>query len=135
MDPAPCRPFDRTRAGMNIGEGAGILVLEELERAQTRGARVYGELSGYSLGCEAHHPTAPEPEGRRVASLILAALADANVDASEVDHINAHGTATPQNDAAEAHAFRRAFGDRTGQSGGASGPNPGGGHPNGADLG
>lgn len=112
MDPEPCRPFDRTRAGMNIGEGAGILVLEALEHASRRGARIYGELSGYALGCEAHHPTAPEPDGRRVASLISAALDDAGANAADVDHINAHGTATPQNDAAEARAFRRALGDR-----------------------
>jgi 3-oxoacyl-[acyl-carrier-protein] synthase II len=113
MDPAPCRPFDRTRAGMNIGEGAGMLVLEDFEHARRRGARIYAELAGYALGCEAHHPTAPEPDGQRVASLIVAALNDAGANPSDVDHINAHGTATPQNDAAEARAFRRALGERT----------------------
>ena len=112
MDPAPCRPFDRTRAGMNIGEGAGILVLENLDRARRRGARIYAELAGYALGCEAYHPTAPEPEGRPVAAVIAAALQDAGLDAADVDHLNAHGTATPQNDAAEARAFRRIFGER-----------------------
>jgi 3-oxoacyl-[acyl-carrier-protein] synthase II len=115
MDPAPCRPFDRTRAGMNIGEGAGILVLEDLEHARRRGAHIYAELAGYALGCEAFHPTAPEPEGRTVAAIISAALDDAGIDAAEVDHLNAHGTATPQNDAAEARAFRRLFGDRSAQ--------------------
>jgi 3-oxoacyl-[acyl-carrier-protein] synthase II len=113
MDQAPCRPFDRTRAGMNIGEGAGVLLLEDLEHARKRGATIYAELAGYALGCEAHHPTAPEPEGRPVAAIIATALADAGVNIDAVDHINAHGTATAQNDAAEARAFRRVFGDRT----------------------
>jgi 3-oxoacyl-[acyl-carrier-protein] synthase II len=113
MDPEPCRPFDRGRSGMNMGEGAGMLVLEEMERARRRGAHIYGELAGYSLACEAFHPTAPEPEGRPVAAVVRLALADAGRDASDVDHINAHGTATPQNDKAEAKGFRAVFGERT----------------------
>src|SRR5947207_13807649 len=76
MDPLPCRPFDRSRAGMNIGEGAGILVLEDLERARRRGAPIYAELAGHGLGCEAFHATAPEPEGRPVATVIALALRD-----------------------------------------------------------
>jgi len=112
MDAAPCRPFDRSRAGMNIGEGAGILVLEDFDRARRRGAAIYAELAGHSLACEAFHPTAPEPEGKPVASVVALALQDAGIDASEVEHINAHGTATPQNDAAESRGFRRVFGDR-----------------------
>jgi 3-oxoacyl-[acyl-carrier-protein] synthase II len=112
MDPEPCRPFDRSRAGMNIGEGAGILVLEDLDSARRRGATIYAELAGHALGCEAFHPTAPEPEGRPVAAIVTLALADAGVNTDEVDHINAHGTATPQNDAAEARGFRRVFGER-----------------------
>jgi 3-oxoacyl-[acyl-carrier-protein] synthase II len=112
MDPVPCRPFDRSRAGMNIGEGAGILVLEEMERARRRGARIYAELAGHSLACEAYHPTAPEPEGKPVAAVVSLALCDAGVNPDEVHHINAHGTATPQNDAAESRGFRRVFGDR-----------------------
>ncbi len=111
MDTAPCRPFDRTRAGMNIGEGAGILVLERLDRAVRRGARIYAELAGHSLACEAFHPTAPDPEGRPVAAIIRLALADAGVNPEEVDHINAHGTATLQNDLAESRGFRRVFRD------------------------
>src|SRR5439155_10150674 len=111
MDTAPCRPFDRTRAGMNIGEGAGILVLERLDRAVRRGARIYAELAGHSLACEAFHPTAPDPEGRPVAAIVRLALADAGVNPEEVDHINAHGTATPQNDLAESRGFRRVFRD------------------------
>jgi 3-oxoacyl-[acyl-carrier-protein] synthase II len=113
MDPNPCRPFDRGRAGMSIGEGAAILVLESLDRARRRGADIYGEIAGYSFVCEAFHPTAPEPEGRPVAAAIASALRLGRVDAEEVDHINAHGTATPQNDAAEAKGFQRVFGDRT----------------------
>jgi 3-oxoacyl-[acyl-carrier-protein] synthase II len=112
MDAAPCRPFDRSRAGMNIGEGAGILVLEDLERARRRGAPIYAELAGHSLACEAFHPTAPEPEGKPVAAVIHLALRDAGMSPDEVQHINAHGTATPQNDSAEARGFRRVFGDR-----------------------
>jgi 3-oxoacyl-[acyl-carrier-protein] synthase II len=112
MDPEPCRPFDRGRGGMNIGEGAGILVLEDLDRAARRGARIYAELAGYGLGCEAFHPTAPEPGGRPVAAVIRMALGDARIDPSDVDHLNAHGTATPQNDRAEANGFRSVFGER-----------------------
>ncbi|HUE85551.1 MAG TPA: beta-ketoacyl-[acyl-carrier-protein] synthase family protein [Vicinamibacterales bacterium] len=112
MDPGPCRPFERRRAGMNMGEGAGMLVLEDMEHARRRGAHIYAELGGYSLGCEAFHPTAPQPDGRPVADVVRRALADAGVDAADVDHINAHGTATPQNDQAEARAYRTVFGER-----------------------
>ena len=112
MDVAPCRPFDRSRAGMNIGEGAGMLLLENLDTARRRGARIYAELAGHGLACEAFHPTAPEPEGRPVAGVVTLALRDAGIDPDAVDHINAHGTATAQNDVAEARGFRRVFGDR-----------------------
>ena len=112
MDEAPCRPFDRSRNGMNIGEGAGMLVLEEMEHARRRGAHIYGELAGHATACEAFHPTAPEPEGRPVTAVVRAALADARLGADVVDHVNAHGTATPQNDRAEARAFLSAFGER-----------------------
>lgn len=112
MDVAPCRPFDRGRAGMSIGEGAAILVLEDMARARRRGAVVYAELAGYSLICEAFHPTAPEPDGRAVSDVVARALRDARVDAGEVDHISAHGTATPQNDRAEARGFGIALGAR-----------------------
>jgi len=115
MDSDPCRPFDRGRAGMNIGEGAGVLVLETLEHARRRGAHVHAELAGHALACEAFHPTAPEPEGRTIATVISLALADAETNADEVDHVNAHGTATPQNDAAEARGLHRVFGDRAAQ--------------------
>jgi 3-oxoacyl-[acyl-carrier-protein] synthase II len=115
MDVAPCRPFDRSRAGMNIGEGAGMLVLEDLDRARRRGAIIYAELAGHSLACEAFHPTAPEPEGKPIAAVVRLALDAAGINVDEVEHINAHGTATPQNDTAEARGFRRVFGERVGR--------------------
>ncbi len=112
MDAEPCRPFDRARAGMNIGEGAGVLVLESLDHARKRGAQVYAELAGHALACEAFHPTAPEPEGRTIAAVIRLALEAGRLNFDDVDHINAHGTATQQNDIAEARGFRRALGER-----------------------
>ena len=115
MDGSPCRPFDKSRAGMSIGEGAGILVLEDMERAKRRGAPIYGEVAGYSLSCEAFHPTAPEPDGIAIAAVIRAALADARLPADMVDHVNAHGTATPQNDRAEANGIEKVFGERARQ--------------------
>lgn len=112
MDPEPCRPFDASRSGMNMGEGAAVLVLEDLDRARRRGAHLHAELAGYGLSCEAYHPTAPEPEGRAIASTIDRALANAGVPPDDVDHVNCHGTATPQNDKAEARGLRRVFGER-----------------------
>jgi 3-oxoacyl-[acyl-carrier-protein] synthase II len=112
MDAEPCRPFNRDRAGMNIGEGAAVLVLEDMDCARARGASIYGELAGSSFGCEAYHPTAPEPEGRPVTAVVRQALEDARVDPSAVDHVNAHGTATPQNDKAETRGYRSLFGGR-----------------------
>ena len=112
MDSGPCRPFDKARAGMSIGEGAGILVLEDMEQARRRGAPILAELAGYSLSCEAFHPTAPEPDGVAVAAMVSAALRDARLDPAAVDHVNAHGTGTTQNDRAEARGFRAVFGER-----------------------
>lgn len=115
MDQDPCRPFDRGRAGMNIGEGAAIMVLEEMERARRRGARIYAELAGFGFGCEAFHPTAPEPDGKPVAAIVARAVRDARLSPADVDHVNAHGTATAQNDRAEARGFRDVFGERVGE--------------------
>jgi 3-oxoacyl-[acyl-carrier-protein] synthase II len=112
VDKEPCRPFCRSRQGMNLGEAAAILVLEDLAQAQRRGANIYAEVAGYGVRCEAYHPTAPEPEGKAVAALIEDALRAARISADAVDHVNAHGTATPQNDQAEARGMRLAFGDR-----------------------
>ena len=111
MDPEACRPFDRGRAGMNIGEGAAVLVLEELEAAKRRGARIYAEVAGHSLTCEAFHPTSPEPDGRAIAATMARALEDAKVPAVDVRHVNAHGTATPHNDRAESRGIRMVFGE------------------------
>ena len=112
VDKEPCRPFCRSRQGMNLGEAAAVLVLEDLEHARRRGANIYAEVAGYGVLCEAHHPTAPEPEGKAVAALIENALRAARMSADAVDHVNAHGTATPQNDQAEARGMRLAFGER-----------------------
>jgi 3-oxoacyl-[acyl-carrier-protein] synthase II len=111
MDPAECRPFDRGRAGMNIGEGAAVMVLEDLESAKRRGARIYAEVAGHSLTCEAFHPTSPEPDGRAIADTMARALRDARIDAADVQHVNAHGTATPHNDRAESRGIRLLFGE------------------------
>lgn len=111
MDPVPCRPFDRCRAGMNIGEGAAVVVLEELSAAKRRGARIYAEVIGHSMICEAFHPTSPEPDGRAIASAMSRALKDAGVPAAAVQHVNAHGTATPHNDRAESRGINLVFGD------------------------
>jgi 3-oxoacyl-[acyl-carrier-protein] synthase II len=105
------RPFDERRDGFVMGEGAGILVLEEAEAAAARGATVYGEVLGYGSTSDAYHLTAPEPEGRHAADAIRLALADAGRDASQVDYVNAHGTSTPINDASETAAIKLALGE------------------------
>ena len=115
MDAEPCRPFAQGRAGMNIGEGAGVLALEKFEHARRRGAPIYAELAGHALACEAFHPTAPEPDGRTIATVVSRALCDAATNAEDVDHVNAHGTATQQNDVAEARGLMLAFGERIGR--------------------
>lgn len=112
VDTQPCRPFDKMRAGMTIGEAAAVLVLEDFDRARRRGATIYAEVLGHGVRCEAYHPTSPEPEGRALGATIDAALASARIPADAVDHVNAHGTGTPQNDRAEARALVRVFGDR-----------------------
>jgi 3-oxoacyl-[acyl-carrier-protein] synthase II len=112
VDREECRPFCRTRQGLNIGEASAVLVLEELSHAQRRGATIYAEVAGYGVRCEAHHPTAPEPEGRAIAELLQDAMRAAHVSAEDIDHVNAHGTATPQNDQAEARGMRLAFGEQ-----------------------
>jgi 3-oxoacyl-[acyl-carrier-protein] synthase II len=111
LDPGPCRPFDRERKGMSIGEGAAFLVLEEASRARARGARGYAELAGASMTTDAFHVTAPHPEGDGMARAMRAALARGGVAPGDVGYVNAHGTATLQNDRIEAAALRTVFGE------------------------
>jgi 3-oxoacyl-[acyl-carrier-protein] synthase II len=110
LDPEPCRPFDRDRRGMSIGEGAAFVVLESAEHARARGARAYAELAGHGMTTDAYHVTAPEPEGEGMVRAMRAALAAGGVAPAAVGYVNAHGTATPQNDRIEARAIGRVFG-------------------------
>jgi 3-oxoacyl-[acyl-carrier-protein] synthase II len=112
VDPDPCRPFDRERRGLSIGEAAGILVFEEEEYARRRGATVLAEFLGYGVTSDAFHMTAPDPSGAAGGRTIRSALENAGVDAADVDYVNAHGTATPQNDSAETAALKSALGER-----------------------
>ena len=105
------RPFDKDREGFIMGEGAGILILEELEHAKARGAKIYAELAGYGGSSDAYHITSPNPDGSGGALAITRALEDAGVKPEEVQYYNAHGTSTPVNDPAETLMIKRAFGD------------------------
>jgi len=105
------RPFDADRAGFVMGEGAGVLLLETEEHALARGAKIYCELAGYAANCDAHHITAPHPEGEGMANCLSSAIASAGLETTDVDYINAHGTSTPLNDKFETLAYKRVFGD------------------------
>ena len=111
-DPARAsRPFDADRDGFVMAEGAAFLVLESAERALARGARVYGEVAGYGRNADAYHITAPSPGGAGAAACMQLALDDAGIDSGAIGHVNAHGTSTPLNDATEAEAIRKVFGN------------------------
>lgn len=115
MDARKCRPFSRDRAGLNLGEGAVQVLLESLASARARGATILAEVVGYGASMDAHHPTAPHPEGAGAARAMAMALRTGRLDPAEVDLVSAHGTATPANDGAECLAIRRVLGAGAGQ--------------------
>lgn len=113
VDESPCRPFREGRAGMSLGEGAAVLVLETEAHLRRRKARALAELCGAGASCDAGHMTAPDPEGTGAAAAIVTALRDAQLPPEAIDFVNAHGTGTPLNDVAEFAALTRVFGERT----------------------
>ena len=108
---AGSRPFDADRAGFVMGEGAGVILMESLESAKKRGAKIYCELVGYGATCDAHHITTPAPEGRGLAKAMEMAIEMSGIDKTDVSYINAHGTSTPYNDKFETMAIKSVFGD------------------------
>ncbi len=114
LDPDPCTPFDKNRKGLNIGEGAAVLVLESREQAIARGAPILATLRGWAMSNDAYHPTAPHEAGCGLAQSMQQAMVMAHVGPDEIGYVNAHGTGTPLNDIAETKAYELAFGKRSG---------------------
>lgn len=112
VDPETCRPFDKNRAGLSLGEAAAIMVLEELEAAQKRGAKIYAEVLGYGITCDSYHMTAPDENASGAVRSMQAALKDSGLSIDDIDYVNAHGTATPVNDVMETKAIKEVFGKR-----------------------
>jgi 3-oxoacyl-[acyl-carrier-protein] synthase II len=112
VDPETCRPFDKNRAGLSLGEAAAIMVLEELDAALSRGAKIYGEVLGYGITCDSYHMTAPDEKASGAVRSMQAALKDSGLSIDDIDYINAHGTATPVNDVTETKAIKEVFGKR-----------------------
>lgn len=113
LDPDPCRPFDQNRKGLNLGEGAAVLVLETLDRAMARNANVLAVLRGWAMTNDAFHSTAPQTEGNGLADCMRLAMEMAEVGCDEIGYVNAHGTGTPLNDIAETHAYEAVFRERS----------------------
>ena len=112
VDPEYCRPFDKNRRGLSLGEGAAILVLENYEKAKKRGTTIYAEVLGYATNSDAFHMTSPDPEAMGMSRVMVKALERASVAANQVDYINAHGTATRANDQLETKAIKKVFGEK-----------------------
>jgi 3-oxoacyl-(acyl-carrier-protein) synthase len=113
LDPDPCRPFDKNRKGLNLGEGAAVFVLESLEHARARNAKILAVLGGWAMTNDAFHPTAPDEQGRGLAQSMTSAMAMAGVEPDALGYVNSHGTGTPLNDVAEVKAYETAFRGRS----------------------
>jgi 3-oxoacyl-[acyl-carrier-protein] synthase II len=112
MAPEMCQPFDKNRKGLMAGEGAAVLVLESLEKAQQRGAHIYAEVAGYGVSCDTYHITGPDPQGKGAVNATVSALTASGLTPEDIDYVSAHGTGTKPNDRVETLATKKVFGDR-----------------------